>query len=273
MKKLNYLLLFSMCFIILLACNEDETQPESQVDTQITSDEVQVESTTDLLYNLSDYYLELASIEGSGKPTEECPTVSFQIFQKKITVDFGDDGCVGPYGSTHYGKIIISYEGSLDAMPVSRTISTENYRWNIYPIEATITATGFMENNEGGYDFDRRSDVKVTFPNETNYSLISNYKINWQEGFNDANPFNDVIQVSGNSTGKNRQGNTFSAEISTPLLIKTTCANSLDFLTVSGVKEVDPARLGDYKVDYGDGACDRNITITTANRTFDISLP
>ncbi|MDX2305350.1 MAG: hypothetical protein NW226_21245 [Microscillaceae bacterium] len=270
MKNVFYVLAFSMMSIFCVSCNqEEEITVDDEVDTQSLSDEAEIEAISDELFILS----EIALDQTQGKSAKaECPSISQNIQQKSITLDFGS-GCTGPYGVLEYkGKLIVTYEIESGAI-TPRTITTQDFSVNGNSVEGTLTASGFEESETGVYSYDLTYDLSLGFKDNSTYSQAATYNVQWLEGFGDDDYTNDLIQSTGSLTGTNRKGDDYGSTILTPLLRKTSCASENSFVTVSGIKETQPARLGTYSINYGDGACDKMVTITTPRRTYTLELP
>lgn len=177
-----------------------------------------------------------------------------------ITIDFGVDGCKDKKGNVRKGKIIITFDGRR-FLPGSSYVTTfENYSINDIKIEGVRTVTnvsGSVEEHptftivvEGG---------KATWPNETFATRNSNRKREWIRA---SNPLNDEWHVTGNAAGTNRRGVSYTMEITETLVYKRECAISNHiFMPVAGVKVLTTENR-QMTIDYGDGDCDRMVTIT-----------
>ena len=82
-------------------------------------------------------------------------------------------------------------------------------------------------------------------------------------GMGDTNPNNDVFQITGSANGTNRQGKTYTVNITQALVKRTSCA-----WIESGRSELTPQDLATRTVDFGSGNCDDEATITINGNTF-----
>lgn len=175
-----------------------------------------------------------------------------------ITIDFGD-GCVDKKGDIRKGKIIITFDGRR-FLPGSSYVTTfENYSINDIKIEGARTVTnvnGSVEEHpsftiviEGG---------KATWPDGTFATRESNRNREWIRA---SNPVNDEWHVTGNAAGTNRKGVSYTMEITEALVYKRECAiSNRIFMAVAGVKVLTTENR-QKTIDYGDGNCDRTVTI------------
>jgi hypothetical protein len=73
----------------------------------------------------------------------------------------------------------------------------------------------------------------------------------------------DVYEITGSTTGVNRNGISYVAQIITKLRVELAC----EWRIVSGVIEVTPEGKSVRKIDFGSGACDRLVTVTVNGKT------
>jgi hypothetical protein len=77
----------------------------------------------------------------------------------------------------------------------------------------------------------------------------------------------DVISITGNSSGKNRLGRTFTTDITSGLIKRSDCK----YIT-SGTLELTPEGLRTRTVDFGNGTCDDDATFTVNGQTISFKL-
>lgn len=273
MKRSNLILALSLMTLFFVSCNQEEEiiLQEESIDQEVITDEAFIESVADEIFAKSQEFLPDA--QGGKYTKNDCPSTELDLRNKTILIDFGSE-CTGQFGKLIFeGKLIVKFEFNEDLIPIPHTITTEGLMVNGVGIDGTLTINQIDEPEEGMMHYALVYDLTVTFKNGSTFSQSSNFTIKWLEGFGDGIPTNDVLEVSGSSTSTSRFGKSYITNISTPLVKKTSCATSREFITVSGKREVQPASAGSYNVDYGDGSCDRSVTISTPNRTFSIDLP
>jgi hypothetical protein len=189
----------------------------------------------------------------------------------EIVIDFGD-GCVDVAGNERKGKIVINFEGRR-FKPGSTVVTTFiGYSVNGIALSGTRTLTNmtgsitdapkFRVQLEGG---------KITWPDGTEATREHCFVREWIRA---ANPLNDAMIVSQcedvdfAAEGINRRGKAYQMIIVEPLMYKRGCP-----LAVSGVKQfIDVASGKVILVDYGDGTCDRTITITVDGNSRSVEV-
>lgn len=255
------------------ACEDDgeETTPEEEVNTQILLDDYEANKLMSSMADMGTYYVGAAlTADGGGRLEEECPEVTHQVARTRVLIDFGTE-CQDNYGNTHSGLWIVDYTlagGELRAY----TVTTESYTFNDMSVVATLNYSDITIGN-GTLSITSNGNIALSFGDGSTFSRSGSYTLLWETGFRDGDPGNDLVTTTGSGQGTNRNGGSFTYTIEEPLVRNTSCAGDLKLVTVSGRKRVVPARSGSYSVDFGDGACDRSVTIITDSRTFNIDLP
>ncbi len=187
----------------------------------------------------------------------------------KVEVDFGT-GIVWR-GKTHKGKIVVTYTESRRISGAVRTITFDNYSINDNAIDGTKTVTFTSVSGEGSATFSASVDAKIKIKTKAGKDLVWNslrirtYDTkgtfdNWKD---------DEVTLSGNANGVNRNGVKYSAVITTPLTVKLSCVETSGWLPSSGVLEVTPEGAAKRSVNYGSGSCDRTVTVTVGDRSFE----
>lgn len=180
-------------------------------------------------------------------------------------IDYGTTtGCLAFDSlSTKYGKIRITTAKRWSAYNNPVTIDLLNYKINTVNYSAQIIIT-------------RLDSVTVTTQinngNCTNGTWNIDYTgtktIKQIAGFSTKNnEADDVISITGSSSGKNREGRNFTTNITSALIKKSTCK----FMT-SGTVDVTPDGFKTRTVDFGNGSCDDDATFTVNGQTISFKL-
>ena len=202
---------------------------------------------------------------------------------KKITVYFGNRACqdgrvrAGAIrysftNGTHYrdsGVVItvtpINYVVEGYAVSGSKTITNlgrinGNFRWNI------VANVNILNPSNGGtinWSCNRTKELLNTSSVYNGPSL----PINWA---------NAKIGITGSASGTTSSGTSFNANVQTQLVRDFTCAP--DPLRphrhpfISGVVDFTPGSKPTRTINYGNGACDMNATVTVNGNTYNIVL-
>lgn len=187
--------------------------------------------------------------------------------QGTITVDFGTAGCTDLKGNVRKGKIVFTYHGRR-FQPGSTIVTTvEDYYINDIKLEGVRTITNASASTSDAPAFHvQLENGKAIFEDGSFASRQSNITVEWVRA---SNPADDrlVIDVSSTASGTNRRERTYEVSLLEPLEFKRFCG-----FAVKGIKKylIDGER--EIIVDYGDGECDRSVTVTVDGVTQDITV-
>ncbi|KPK88105.1 MAG: hypothetical protein AMS27_00730 [Bacteroides sp. SM23_62_1] len=188
---------------------------------------------------------------------------------KIVTIDFGTDGCEGPFGVTRKGKIIVTITDRYLKEGSVRTITFNNFYVNEFKIEGTKSVTNEGLNKDGLMYFTvELTGGKIITPTGKEITREFSHTRTWIEG--QLTPrwrWDDKYLIEGEATGVNRFGKTYTRTITNPLLFETACR----WIT-SGTIEIQPEDHPLITLDYGNGECDDLATITVNGETKEIKL-
>jgi hypothetical protein len=140
-----------------------------------------------------------------------------------------------------------------------RTVSLQDFSIDDVAIEGTKTWTNQGYDEDGNVSITRQVNKTITYPDETQASWEADHTLSQIEGADTEAWMDNVYQITGGSSGINRNGVAFSATITAPLTKNKFCR-----WIQSGVKEYT---FGEYSrtLDYGNGTCDNKAEVTFAN--------
>ncbi len=227
-----------------------------------------------------------AKISSSGragvKPSDlrfACAEVTFSFANDNstttphgyITINFGT-GCTDSKGNVRTGIIQVEFIGKR-FLPTSKIITTfDGYTINGIQIEGTRTVTNISGSTEDNPKFSIvLTGGKATWPDGSTATRTVIRNREWIRG---ANPMNDEWIIDGSSSGTNRSGVSYTVDISTatPLVYKRECAiGKRVFLAVEGVKVLKTDNK-EITIDYGNGDCDKTVTVTINGRSKTIEV-
>ncbi|WKZ58187.1 MAG: hypothetical protein QY309_09930 [Cyclobacteriaceae bacterium] len=193
-----------------------------------------------------------------------------------ITIDFGD-GCQDVLGNVRKGKIIITFSGK-KFLPGSTIVTTfDGYSINDIQLSGIRTLTNITDSNVSAPKFRvELENGKAIWPDATEATREHCFVRTWQRGGNpsldamvvDKCTNNDSWPHDYTAAGENRRGRAYTMTILEPLVYKRGCP-----IAVEGVKQfVDVATGKVVTVDYGDGACDRIITISVDGNSRSVNV-
>ena len=248
----------------------------------------------DVLKNINEV-AEEENLDGTGKMgnidytfSSSCATITLDppawdtngvwntTFPKTLTIDFGSVNCTGNDGKKRRGKIISVFTGKYNVTGTIITTTLQDYHIDDYSVEGTKSVT-----NTGSNSFSIVVDGLVASPDGSQEVTWSSTRTRtWIEGQNTGfwtpNPDNsccmffngildDVYSISGTAEGINREGRSFTVNITTPLRVEF--CGWIPEIT-EGVLEIQPKDLKKRTVDFGDKSCDRQYMVIIKNKTY-----
>ncbi len=269
--KTSLLLLTILCMTLTACQNDPVITPDDEADYLTVQVAATTQSEFDEVYQIVDEAMQEAGLY--GKTSTLCAAVTLDTVAQLVTVDFGT-GCTGPDGRERSGVIKIAYIGRDRAPGSQMSISFVNYEVEGYQLGGALTVQTLARNSQGQLTFSYDiSNGQLTYPDGTTVSYASVRTITWVAGEGSGDPSDDVFHIEGNSTGTNKDGDSYSALITQPIEVKTACLSDGYILPASGMVTVSTTLLPSaMTVDFGDGTCDSELTVTYRNKTKVIEL-
>jgi hypothetical protein len=267
-----------------ISCNSDEKTNDGTT-TAISNNEIittsKIDASIEDVTNIAEdqFNAQQNSTAKPGGPVKNflpsCATITTVLTNNTWTktVDFGVEGCTLDNGNVVKGKMVVSFANDFSASTqtisytfdgfyhngkklqgsksIVRTIKTTNLLATAHPV-STATVDMTITFDDGGVYTRKGSLVK---------EMVAGYDtwFNWED-----NAF--LVTGSGSTTFPN--GDTFSAEITTPLEFDASCRKPF---AVKGVVSI--TKNGATAVlDYGDGNCDTLAKVTKDGITEEIDL-
>lgn len=252
----------------LTACNKDSnvTPDASTTEAAVTASEDLSDSESYAQSTDDESEAAMAGM-GSGGLGSTCATVTYSAprgtFPQTVTIDFGT-GCKDFKGRTRKGKIIITLSDTLTKANATKTVTYNNFYIDSAKIEGTRTWKNNGANAQGQPSFTRTvTNGKITFGDGTSATWSATHTVVKTKGAATINPFDDEWSVTGNESGTNRKGKTYSSVINSPIVHTTLCP-----WIVSGVRTVT-VNSKSFSIDYsyGGGNCDRDALLTLPDGT------
>lgn len=268
--------LFVSTGLTISSCNKDRNEWK---DTQTASDNEQAEGMADDAINIADNAARgNADVARTASPVEVfeamsgCATITRDTVSnpRTMVIDFGPTNCLCNDGRYRRGKILVSYSGGryFDIGSV-KTVTFDNYFRNDNKVEGTRTITNNGRNSSNQLNWTiNAQDMKITRPDGSFHTWNSTRLRTMLSG--ESTPLiwrDDEYSITGSASGTNVRGVNYVANITTPLHRKLDC-RWID----SGVVEVVPEDKPTRTLDYGNGACDRLLTVTVNGRSRTIEM-
>jgi hypothetical protein len=117
-------------------------------------------------------------------------------------------------------------------------------------------------------------NFKISFSDGTKVEWSSSRTRNWDNKGTATNFSDDEFTLTGTISGKSKDNKSYTAVIddTKPLLWKVSCFSESKFIAVSGIVKITPESGLERTVDYGNGACDRIITISVGGASKQFTL-
>lgn len=274
MKRPELFFALSLAFVVFNSCQKSEmTNMDDEI--VLSKQETQVEeamSDVDLLVNeaitLHAGLLRSATTDSSIY-LNDCPTVTInaEASPKVMTIDFGT-ACTGKDGKVRSGKIIVTAE-SFTAFPSVRQKSFENYFVDQKKMEGSIVQTIVRDTATHIRTATIQEDVTITFPeNGGTAHRVTNITRQYQPNILKDKTDNQTVSW-GNVVFTRTSGVVLTKAIAaeTPLVYKAACGH-----IVSGIVSVSTSTNRNWTLDYGNGACDDQATMTRDGKTKEITI-
>ncbi len=203
---------------------------------------------------------------GGGKNMIECMTVVRNETTNPKTLSITFDNC-SYQGALRNGTINVSYsyieEGT---RAVSVTISFDNYTINSVAVSGTISSTfsGTIPHPVINVTGD---NMLLTFPDSKTISFDADLTFDFVNGLGDGLLNNVVYEVSGTFDGVNRDGKSYQSTYS-DVRFEGSCESGYP---VSGNVTID-SENGETGIDFGNGTCDKIITVSKGKVSINITL-
>lgn len=279
MKTKNVILTVT-ALVIAFTLSVMSCKKENNAELEQNNESVSDASTADDSYNDADNVADNAYSNGGtdirtasiDQLTGSCATVAHDTVAKKLTIDFGTTNCVCRDGKSRRGKILVSYTGKYKEAGSVHTITFDSYYVNDNKIEGskTVTNKGLNSSNMPYWEITANGTVQladgagiVTWSSTRTRTMTAGYATpTWTD---------DEYDITGSATGTSAKGVKFTTTITTALHKKIGCK-----WFTSGIVEHTPDGKPKRTVDYGNGTCDDQATVTVTgtrkSKTYTITL-
>jgi len=249
--------------LFLTACNKDSTTDLTASSQQLTASEDQT-TATNIYEDVDDQVDE--SIETRGGGANDCPIVTVEpndgSYPRTVTIDYGTDGCEGPNGRIRKGQIVVTVSDTMSNEGAVRTVTFVDFSIDDAQIEGTKTLTNLGYDDNGNVTFHRTvTGGQITFPNGDVATWEADHTLTQVAGGGTPFFIDDIFQITGGSSGVNRNGKAYTVEIITPLVRKKSCP-----WIVAGVKSLT-IEDKTVTINYGEGECNAKAIVTLPNGT------
>ncbi|RSK49560.1 hypothetical protein [Hymenobacter rigui] len=263
---------------LLLAACDKSNDPQSTADAAVSAeDQSLAEDENATVADLVDAGSPSdAAVNGSpaaepadlGRVGGSCVTRTYDAATRTLTLDFGTTNCVGPNGVARRGKIVAVFSGPYRQAGSTVTITLVNYFRNDNQHTGTRTITNL---GQGSWSLDVQN-ASITTSAGT-HSWASQRVYTRTAGFGTRTIADDEYSVTGQTSGTNRKGVSYTATVQQPLIKKFQAGCARTF--VAGTVKVLTSREKELLLNYdptGTQACDNIATITVNGTTRTIRV-
>lgn len=272
--KIKTLVLGTAMTMLFLGCNQDDSNNSSRLDEARVSSKIDM-ATEDVAKIVEDQY-SLQANPGAGKTVNNttmdtpCATVTVQLTETTWTRTVTFDNCTLPNGNVLDGTIIASGSLNFDTPSYTINYSFVDFHHNGILIEGNKTVVRTVQSTTTlatAHPVANMSiDLTATFPNGNEYHRVGNRVREMIAGFGTPLIWADnVFSISGSWTTTFPAGTQVST-ITTPLRVEADCPHIVSGI-ISIVRNDTTATL-----DYGNGDCDNQATLTSNGNTVTIIL-
>ena len=270
MRKLLYILIG---LVTLTSCNNDRGELEDETQVVSAKEIVTSSSLYNQVFTLTQRTIDNIEIEEQLKSgqtsffSDSCADVVYYLSQdlsyvENVIISYNDFSCA-PVGQRRIGKIHVYLTGLISEQGTEVTVILDDFHIEHHKIEGTQISTN-IDVNGFIWEFDQTvENGRITFPSG-DYALWESDKyirINLLT--------KKYIQIL-ESNGVNSQGMEYEVETLIPLEKSFTC----DFID-KGSLLIELEDYDDMIIDYGNGTCDDQATITLVSdeyESFDFTL-
>lgn len=196
-----------------------------------------------------------------------CPMVTVSTpnqFPLTMTIDYGT-GCTDSIdGKVRKGKIIVDMTMPWDSVGCVMTVRLDSFYVGAIHFEGTCTTTRTAQNQFHMVLNDGKCSKTGTTPWEILWN--TDKTVTWTSG-SQSSSTTQIIETTGTNSGTDRNGKTFTATITSPIIRDMSCT----WIT-KGEVVLTPEGLSERTIDFGDGNCDNRGTITIEGNTFEFTM-
>lgn len=181
------------------------------------------------------------------------------VFPNTITMTFND--CPGRNGHDRSGQIVVTISAPLYEIGAVKTTTFVDFFIDDVQVNGTKTVTTVAVDPDGNLTLNRTSTIEFIFEGNVKATWTVDHTMVQTGGADTKFRYDDSWEITGTASGYNTRNGEFEVTIIEPLIKAADCP-----WFVAGLKEVKTEN-GTFRVDYGDGNCDREATVIMPDGT------
>jgi hypothetical protein len=191
-------------------------------------------------------------------------TIGINNWPVIILVDYGTVGCADYDGKFKQGSFTAVFHNRFGDEGAMIDITLNDYKVNTVEYRGTIT----LKNNGGRSYSSTVANGEVVLSDGSTILYDGTSTLTWLSGHTTpSDASDDSFEFTNDSECTNREDRHFVVTTTTPLLKSSDC----EYIT-SGVLDLTPDELATRSVNYGDGSCDDEASVTVNGNTFVFKL-
>lgn len=277
-----FIVSFFIGSVVLESCkkknNEVDSETQSVVDNSICEQEfMQIQPTTNNLA-IGTKGTGAKKLMAGAEVSGGCDTLAYVSGDTTYAsgnypvfkFDFGNCNAANYDGASRSGTLTVKFRGRPKLAGSTSLITLTNYQVHKASGTLTFTCDSIVVKTNASTTTTKGFDVSVynAVCNGTGWSIrySSTKTITMNNNGTPLYFYDDFTEVTGNSSGTNREGRNFSVVVNN--IIKPA---NCKYIT-SGTVDVTPEGLAKRTVDYGNGNCDDDATFTVNGQTIAFKL-
>lgn len=271
MKRILYsaILLVSAAALTLNSCKKEEpdTETQSAIDNSVCEGEF-----TGRMGVINSIAIKEQGVKSvlSGSPMIIInPADTLDGFPITMTLDYGTGTTDSIDGKVRKGIVQCTFDRSWDTIGAIVTVKLINYyvAKNASSNFVQYACDSMMIIHNSAYSYTNNVIGGKCIAASWNLEWACSRTMTQTAGGGDFNPYNDVFEFTGSANGKNREGKTYTVNVTVPVIKRATCT-----WIEKGRIDLTPQGLATRTVDYGSGSCDNQATLTINGNTFSFTL-
>lgn len=254
-------------FFVSCKKQEPDTETQSAVDNNICETEFTKSMSTVNGFAIKENGVKqmlLRADRSSGPAIIVDPADTLDGFPVTMTIDYGTAGVLDSIDhKLRKGQVICVFSHSWHLVGSSVKVNLVNYSVN----GISYACDSMKITHSAAYAFTHQIfKGKCTNPSwALQWEALRTYT--QTGGTGDLNPYNDVFSLSGNASGVNREGKSYTVNITQPIVKRSSCG-----WIESGRMDITPQGLSTRTVDFGNGNCDNKAAIIISGNTFTFTM-
>jgi hypothetical protein len=204
-----------------------------------------------------------ASEQGLKKAGFPLITIDSSVTPYKMTIDYGITNYLCKDGNLRRGKIFVTWTGFYRAKGTKIEISFDNFYQNNKSIKGQKTIENLGRNTNGKLHYEINVNANITGTDGLTHYWKSKRTRTWLEGESTLTSLDDIYEITGNAEGTSRKGISYTVSIISPLRVDLSC----EWRIVKGIITLTPAGNPERKLDFGNGSCSSEVTLTVNGRS------